>query len=107
MTRRVIAALAVVALSASQAAAQSAGTYAVPRTPDGQPDLQGMWNNETLTPFERPTSLGDKAFLTEEEAAARNQQSDERRAAADAPSEVRTWRRAHTTSHTSATPTCT
>ncbi len=90
MTRRFIATLAVVALSASPAAAQSAGTYAAPRTPDGQPDLQGMWNNETLTPFERPTSMADKAFLTEEEAAARNQQSDERRAAADAASEVRT-----------------
>ena len=90
MTRRFIATLAVVALSASPAAAQSAGTYAAPRTPDGQPDLQGMWNNETLTPFERPTSMTDKAFLTEEEAAARNRQSDERRAAADAASEVRT-----------------
>ena len=90
MTRRFIATLAVVALSASPAASQSAGTYAAPRTPDGQPDLQGMWNNETLTPFERPTSMADKAFLTEEEAAARNRQSDERRAAADAASEVRT-----------------
>ena len=90
MTRRFIATLAVVALSASPAAAQSDGTYAAPRTPDGQPDLQGMWNNETLTPFERPTSMTDKAFLTEEEAAARNRQSDERRAAADAASEVRT-----------------
>ena len=90
MTSRVIATLAVVALSASPAAAQTAGTYTAPRTSDGHPDLQGMWNNETLTPFERPTSMADKAFLTEEEAAARNQQSDERRAAADAPSEVRT-----------------
>ncbi len=90
MTRRFIATLAVVALSASPAASQSAGTYAAPRTPDGQPDLQGMWNNETLTPFERPTSMADKAFLTEEEAAERNRQSDERRAAADAASEVRT-----------------
>ena len=90
MTRRFIATLAVVALSASPAASQSAGTYAAPRTPDGQPDLQGMWNNETLTPFERPTSMTDKAFLTEEEAAARNRQSDERRAAADAACEVRT-----------------
>ena len=90
MTRRFIATLAVVALSASPVLAQSAGTYTVPRTADGQPDLQGMWNNETLTPFERPTSIGNKAFLTEEEAAERNQRSDERRAAADAPSAVRT-----------------
>ena len=90
MTRRFIATLAVVALSASPAAAQSAGTYAAPRTPDGQPDLQGMWNNETLTPFERPPSMTDTAFLTAAAAAARNRLSDERRAAADAASEVRT-----------------
>ncbi|HLH00035.1 MAG TPA: hypothetical protein VKX49_27240 [Bryobacteraceae bacterium] len=39
------------------------------RTPDGQPDLQGMWSNATITPFERPAALGNKAYLTEEEAA--------------------------------------
>ena len=26
-----------------------------PRTPDGQPDLQGFWTNSTYTPLERPT----------------------------------------------------
>ena len=41
-----------------------------PRTPDGQPDLQGVWTNGTLTPFERPAALGDKQFFTEEETAA-------------------------------------
>jgi hypothetical protein len=40
------------------------------RTPDGQPDLQGVWVNATITPFERPASLKDKAFLTEAEARA-------------------------------------
>jgi hypothetical protein len=25
-----------------------------PRTPEGQPDLQEVWNSSTLTPFERP-----------------------------------------------------
>ena len=30
------------------------GTYKVPRTPDGRPDLQGYWTNLTYTPFERP-----------------------------------------------------
>ena len=39
-----------------------------PRTPDGQPDLQGVWTNGTVTPFERPAALAGKAFLTEEEA---------------------------------------
>jgi hypothetical protein len=41
-----------------------------PRTSDGQPDLQGYWTNDTYTPLERPAELGDKAFYTEEEAAA-------------------------------------
>ena len=38
------------------------------RTPDGQPDIQGVWTNPTLTPFERPARLAGKATLTEEEA---------------------------------------
>lgn len=55
-------------------------TWTPPRTPDGQPDLQGTWNNGTLTPFERPAALAGRAFLTEEEAAALERQSAERRA---------------------------
>ena len=54
--------------------------WQVPRTPDGQPDLQGVWTNATITPFERGTSFSysgvtvpdvdaDKPFFTEEEAA--------------------------------------
>jgi hypothetical protein len=50
-----------------------------PRTPDGQPDLQGIWINATITPFERPASLGDKAFLTEAEAEAIERQATSRR----------------------------
>ncbi len=38
------------------------------RTPDGQPDIQGIWSNATITPFERPVALGNKAYLTKEEA---------------------------------------
>ena len=44
--------------------------YRAPRTPDGQPDISGIWTNDTLTPLERPPELGDKAFYTAEEAAA-------------------------------------
>jgi hypothetical protein len=40
------------------------------RTPDGQPDLQGVWDTASLTPLERPKELGMKAFYTPEEAAA-------------------------------------
>ena len=39
-----------------------------PRTLDGRPDLQGLWDFAQLTPFERPDALAGKAALTEEEA---------------------------------------
>ncbi len=39
-----------------------------PRTPDGQPDLQGTWDTSTLTPLERPAEWANKAFFTEQEA---------------------------------------
>jgi hypothetical protein len=37
--------------------------------PWGDPDLQGTWTNETITPFERPPALAGKPFLTRAEAA--------------------------------------
>ena len=40
----------------------------------GDPDLQGVWDFRTITPFERPRELGDQAFLTAEEVA--NLESD-------------------------------
>ena len=40
------------------------------KTPWGDPDLQGTWSNQTLTPLERPAEFKDKPVLTEAEAAA-------------------------------------
>jgi hypothetical protein len=40
----------------------------VRRTPWGDPDIEGIWTNATLTPLQRPPELGSKAFFTAEEA---------------------------------------
>ena len=55
------------------ASGQSADDGSVPRTPWGHPDLQGYWTSSTYTPLERPESLGDQAFLSEEELTAANE----------------------------------
>jgi len=39
-----------------------------PRTPWGDPDLQGVWNDATSTPLQRPSSRADKDVLSDEEA---------------------------------------
>ncbi len=49
-----------------------------PKTAWGAPDLQGVWDFRTITPLQRPEDLGDKAFLTEEEAVAREQEAVDR-----------------------------
>ena len=41
----------------------------LPRTPEGRPDMQGVWSYATITPLERPAEFAGKEFLTEEEAA--------------------------------------
>jgi hypothetical protein len=38
-------------------------------TPWGDPDLQGVWSNQTPVPLERPAALANKPFFTKEEAA--------------------------------------
>lgn len=50
-----------------QAMAQSDSDWQLPRTIDGQPDLQGVWENNTITPVERPDVFGEKEFLTDED----------------------------------------
>ena len=52
-------------LTPASAAAQ-AGDYEPPRTAWGAPDLQGVWDFRTLTPFERPVELRERAVLVAE-----------------------------------------
>ena len=56
----------IAALIAMSGAALVAQKSAEPRTPDGQPDLQGIWNSVTVTPMERPRDLGTKEFWASE-----------------------------------------
>src|SRR5579862_9808857 len=65
-----IAATLVLVSAAPVSAQTTAKGWTAPRTPDGQPDLQGIWDSASITPLERPVELGDKAFYTRAEAAA-------------------------------------
>jgi hypothetical protein len=51
----------------------------VPRTPDGKPDLQGIWDFRTLTPLERPNQFAGKETLSAEEVATLEQRNAETR----------------------------
>ena len=56
---------------------------AVPRLPDGHPDLTGYWSNNTATPFERPQTFAGREFLTDEESKKLETDSRERTKASD------------------------
>ncbi|HLK46600.1 MAG TPA: hypothetical protein VKT49_00620 [Bryobacteraceae bacterium] len=69
-SRLLLVTAAIAALSFGQAARKPGAptkAWQAPRTPDGVADIQGFWNNSTLTPLERPKALGTKEFYTEEE----------------------------------------
>jgi len=55
-------------LVAAQPAASAEAS--VPRTPDGRPDLQGVWDFSSLTPLQRPADLAGREFLTDEDVSA-------------------------------------
>jgi hypothetical protein len=49
--------------------ASTSQSWSAPRTPWGDPDLQGMWPIDKLngTPLQRPESFGDRRLLTDDE----------------------------------------
>jgi hypothetical protein len=75
MKNRVVTCLAIgiavsiaVALTA-QSTKTSSLNWSVPRMPDGHPDLQGVWANNTMTPLERPPQFAGRATMTDAELA--------------------------------------
>ena len=84
----VVAACALLVSQPMTASAQSGAEtgWEAPRTAWGEPDLQGVWTSATLTPLERPARQAGRELLTDEEAAALEQQSAANRAANDGKS---------------------
>ena len=70
--------------AASPKAGAAAKAYTPPKTPDGQPDLQGFWTNSTYVPLERPNNV-TKEFYTPEEALAAEKRAAEREATQTEP----------------------
>jgi hypothetical protein len=64
---RLAIAMAVAALAAISLDAQT--KWSVPRTPDGRPDLQGNWTNNSVTPLQRPKAWAGKTVLNDAELA--------------------------------------
>jgi hypothetical protein len=56
-------------LPAVLAAQQTSAGWAVPRLADGRPDLEGVWENNSATPLERPRQFADKPRLSDGELA--------------------------------------
>jgi hypothetical protein len=61
--------ITVLVLTSAPLPVRGQSTWTVPRTTDGQPDLQGVWLIHTATPLERPKALEGRSRLTDEEVA--------------------------------------
>src|SRR5688572_31026765 len=66
-----IAALLLLVASAAflQAGQQARGAWVMPRLASGHPDLEGVWENNSATPLERPRQFAQKPLLSDEELA--------------------------------------
>ena len=78
-TKLILAMVAMAALASAQTKA-----YKAPRTPDGVPDIQGVYSNSSAVPLERAVALGAKEFYTEAEVKANKEAAAARAAAAPA-----------------------
>ncbi|MEX1256859.1 MAG: hypothetical protein WEG36_04490 [Gemmatimonadota bacterium] len=78
-------AAACVATPAAAQAQSGNSNWVAPRTPEGQPDLQGNWTNATVTPFERPSGVGP--VMSAEEVAAIREAAETRAQSLTRPSD--------------------
>jgi hypothetical protein len=83
----VLAVALLITASASGQAPATAKKWTPPRTPDGQPDLQGYWTNATYTPLERPNGV-TKEFYTKEEVAKMEKEAADRESEETTPGTV-------------------
>ena len=70
--------ITLVVLAPLAATGQGTNGWTGPKTPWGDPDLQGTYTNKTITPVQRPEELAGQAFLTDEEIAALEREAVER-----------------------------
>jgi hypothetical protein len=80
--------MAAAMFSMSAFAAEGVGkNWKAPRTADGQPDLQGIWTNATITPLEREAKYGERLVISEAEAKALEQENADFRTEQDKPTD--------------------
>ncbi|HET9705568.1 MAG TPA: hypothetical protein VFP85_16115 [Vicinamibacterales bacterium] len=63
----IVAAAGAVLVGQSKYSTTPPAGWQVPRTPDGKPDLQGVWGNNSVTPMVRPRQWKDKTELSDAE----------------------------------------
>jgi hypothetical protein len=63
----IVAAAGAVLVGQSKYSTTPPAGWQVPRTPDGKPDLQGVWGNNNVTPMVRPRQWKDKTELSDAE----------------------------------------
>ena len=70
-----LAAVVAIVIATAATGAQTPKPYSAPRTPWGDPDLQGMWPGNVSAPLQRPANFGERGTLTDEEFAQRQAQA--------------------------------
>jgi len=72
----VLVTLAAVVAGEASIAGQAPAAWTSPLGPDGHPDLQGVWLNNSATPVERPKALEGRDFLADNEVAELRKRAD-------------------------------